>query len=304
MRASSVAVADSSAEHRIEETIVGRRRELELILAMVRAGRDLVLLGPPGTSKTTLLRAITREWGIPLLLVEGSGELTPARLVGHHDPADVLRRGYTDENFVSGPLVEAMRSGGFLYVEEINRTPEDTLNVLLGAMADREISVPRLGIVRALPTFRLVASMNPNDSIGTTRLSESISDRLCRLELDYQDADAEERIVRLRRPGTDSGPVADRLANDAVALTRATRDDPDVRQGSSVRGAIDLALVGSELARARTVDGLDGEGYREVVWDAMVLALSGRVHVDEASGTEVETVLRRIFERHFALEPG
>lgn len=294
----------AEAEQRIREAIVGRRRELELILAMVRAGRDVVLLGPPGTSKTTLLRAITREWEIPLLLVEGSGELTPARLVGHHDPADVLRRGYSEDNFVAGPLVEAMRSGGFLYVEEINRTPEDTLNVLLGAMADREISVPRLGVVRALPTFRLVASMNPNDSIGTTRLSESITDRLCRLELGYQDAEAEERIVRLRRPAGESGPVADALAWDAVALTRATREDPDVRQGSSVRGAIDLALVGAELARARTVEAPGGDAYRNVVWDAMVLALSGRIHVDEASGMGVEALLRAIFERHFALEPG
>jgi len=36
------------------------------------AGRDLILEGPPGTSKSTLLRAITAEWGIPLVFVEGN----------------------------------------------------------------------------------------------------------------------------------------------------------------------------------------------------------------------------------------
>ena len=42
---------------RIHDQVVGRERELELILAAVRVGRDMVLIGPPGTSKTTLLRA-------------------------------------------------------------------------------------------------------------------------------------------------------------------------------------------------------------------------------------------------------
>jgi MoxR-like ATPase len=47
---------------RIAARIVGRRRELDLLLAATSAGRDIVLEGPPGTSKTTLLRAITAEW--------------------------------------------------------------------------------------------------------------------------------------------------------------------------------------------------------------------------------------------------
>ena len=64
----------------IARRIVGRERELELVLSAVAAGRDIVLEGPPGTSKTTILKAITAEWGIPLLFVEGNADLTPARL--------------------------------------------------------------------------------------------------------------------------------------------------------------------------------------------------------------------------------
>ena len=41
-----------------------------------------------------------------------------------------------------------MREGGLLYVEELNRVPEETLNVLLTVMSEREITVPRLGRVR------------------------------------------------------------------------------------------------------------------------------------------------------------
>src|ERR687894_1938257 len=155
---------------RVARHLVGRERELDLLLAAVAAGRDVLLEGPPGTSNSTLLRAITAEWNVPLVFVEGNADLTPTRLVGHHDPARVLREDYSPDNFVPGPLVEAMRSGGFLYVEEFNRAPEDTLNTLLTAMAERRITVPRVGTVEAASSFRIVASMNPYDNIGTTRL--------------------------------------------------------------------------------------------------------------------------------------
>ena len=79
------------------------------------------------------------------VFVEGNADLTPAKLVGHHNPARVLREDYSADNFVDGPLVEAMRGGGFLYIEEFNRAPEDTLNTLLTAMAERQIAVPRVG---------------------------------------------------------------------------------------------------------------------------------------------------------------
>jgi MoxR-like ATPase len=236
----------SRARARIAARVVGRERELELILAAVAAGRDMLIEGPPGTSKSTLLRAITAEWGVPLVFVEGNADLTPARLVGHHNPARVLREDYSADNFVDGPLLEAMREGGFLYIEEINRAPEDTLNALLTAMAEREVAVPRVGRVAARATFRVIATMNPFDNVGTTRLSTSILDRFGRLAVTCQDEESERGIVALRAPlppDEVSVELHDTLVADAVAVTRATRDHPDVRQGSSVRGAIDLTLI-------------------------------------------------------------
>jgi len=310
---------------------VGRERELDLVLAAVAAGRDVLLEGPPGTSKSTLLRAITAEWGIPLVLVEGNADLTPAKLVGHHNPARVLREDYSPDNFVDGPLVEAMRHGGFLYIEEFNRAPEDTVNTLLTAMAERRIMVPRVGEVAAAATFRVIASMNPYDNIGTTRLSTSVHDRLCRLAVTYQDAAAERGIVALRAPQFDQALVDQALADlkparyerliaDAVAVTRATRAHEDIRQGSSVRGAIDLTLIAGQLFELASERGRVSPGtahdtpesaersaaeqaYRDVVYDAMVVALSGRIFLDETVDLTPEQVLRQIWEDHFILGP-
>jgi MoxR-like ATPase len=290
---------------RIAARVVGRGRELELILAAVAAGRDLLLEGPPGTSKSTLLRAITAEWGVPLVFVEGNADLTPAKLIGHHNPARVLREDYSAANFVDGPLLEAMREGGFLYIEEFNRAPEDTLNTLLTAMAEREVAVPRVGRIAARPTFRVIATMNPYDNVGTTRLSTSVHDRLCRLAVTYQDAQSERGIVALRAALRAEIPadLAAALMSGAVAVTRATREHPDVRQGSSVRGAIDLTLVAGELLALRGIADPGDSRYRDTVFDAMVVALSGRIHLDETAETTPEAVLRQIWEDHFVLNP-
>ncbi len=286
---------------RIQERVIGRERELELTLAAVAAGRDILLEGPPGTSKTTILKAITAEWGIPLFFVEGNADLTPAKLVGHHNPARVLREDYSEDNFVPGPLLEAMREGGFLYIEELNRAPEDTMNTLLMSMSDRAIAVPRVGRVLAKPTFRVVASMNPYDNVGTSRLSTSVHDRFNRVVIDYQDAESEERIVALRSGA--AGPLGERAVADAVAVTRRTREHDDVRQGSSVRGAIDTAMIALQLAAMRGVAGPDDEAYPELFYDAMTVGLSGRIHVDEAAETTPERVLREIWEDRFILDP-
>src|SRR6266536_4874591 len=193
---SLAAVYDRVAAH-----LVGRERELTLVLAAVAAGRDIILEGPPGTSKSTLLRAITAEWGIPMVFVEGNTDLTPSKLIGN---------------------------------------------------------------------------------VGTTRLSTSVHDRICRLAIGYQDAAAERGIVALRAPLPSVAPgLYQRLVADAVAGTQATREHPDIRQGSSVRGAIDLTLVAGQLL------GLHGPGeYAELVYDAMVVALSGRIFLDETVDAE------------------
>ena len=285
---------DPSRRDAIAAKVVGRGRELDLVLAAVSAGRDILLEGPPGTGKSTLLRAITANWGVPFVLVEGNAELTAARLVGHHNPARVLKEDYSSDNFVAGPLLEAMQGGGFLYIEEFNRAPEDTVNVLLAAMAERQIAVPRVGLITAKETFRVVASMNPYDSVGTARISDSVYDRWCRLSVGYQDAAEEEAIVATRTGCTDAA-----LISDAVAITRATRKHPELRRGSSVRGAIDLTAIALELVKLGSYP-----DHERVVLDAALLALSGRIGVDEASEATPEAVITEIWENHFFSLPG
>jgi MoxR-like ATPase len=180
-----------------------------------------------------------------------------------------------------------MTEGALLYVEEFNRVPEETMNVLLGVLSEREMHVPRYGRVAARPTFRLVAAMNPFDAVGTARITPALYDRSCRVAMGYQDEDAERAVVT----AATAGP-ADLVAH-AVRAVRITRDHAELRIGSSVRGAIDTVLIAGELAVVRGRADVDAE----VGEDAALAALTGKVTLADGVSRPVETVVVDIWRR-------
>ena len=82
-------------------------------------------------------------------------------------------------------------------------------------------------------------------------------------------------------------------------MVRDSREHPDVRTGSSVRGAIDVAMVARELAALAGCDVLDPA----VTLDAAQLALSGRIRLREGCGRRAEEVVTELWRRHFEPSP-
>lgn len=272
--------------------IVGRRNEIEVIVAALAANRHVMLEGPPGTGKSSLLRALAQASNAPLVFVEGNAELTPARLIGSFDPARVLTDGYSPEVFLEGPLTQALQTGALLYIEEINRIPEETLNVIITAMSERELHIPRLGKIVAAKDFRILAAMNPFDAIGTARISAAVYDRVCRVTMGYQ-SEADEIAICQKEVGGDSP-----LCEKAVRVVRDTRNHSDIRIGSSVRGAIDTVLIAEQLASLRNQK-IDDE---QLGIDAALAALSGRIRLREGVTQTPEEIIRALWQKHSVKE--
>jgi MoxR-like ATPase len=226
--------------------IVGRADELAMALAVLGAGRHLLLEGPVGVGKTTVALAVCAHIGRSVVRVDGDDRYSESKLTGWFDPPLVLAKGYNQDTFFAGPLVQAMRQGSVLFVNELNRMPEAVQNVLLPALDERLLIVPRIGDVRAAAGFQVVATQNPVEYIATGHLSEALRDRFEHVGLDYQSAAEETEIVR-----RETGCADFALLDEAVAITRATRSDPRFRKGASVRAAI------ARVASAARTEGPD-----------------------------------------------
>ncbi len=263
--------------------VVGRREELRRILAAARAGRHILLEGPVGVGKTFLAKVVASHLGREFIRVDGDERLTESKLIGYWDPPIVLSRGYVREAFIEGPLTKAALSGSILFINELNRLPESAQNALLPVMDEGIIIVPHLGELRAKPGFLIVATQNPEESVGVTRLSEALRDRFVLIRLNYQSEEEEREIVRLR-----SGVDDPEVVSTAVRIVRETRVDPSIRRGASVRSAIDLASVVSQMNSPPSKDD----------WvTAAVMVLSTRVELREGLSDDVETVIRDIVLR-------
>ncbi len=218
--------------------IVGRKEELTASLLAAGAGKHLLLEGAVGVGKTTIALAVASHLGRKFVRIDGDERYTEQKLAGWFDPPLVLSRGYTDESFIPGPLSITMQEGAILLINELNRMPEGTQNVLLSAMDEKRIFIPKFGQVDAVDGFMIIATQNPDEYIGTSQLSEALKDRFICIDLDYQSEQEEREIVRLRSHCRDA-----HIIDVAVRITRLTRNDQEVRRGSSIRGAIDIADI-------------------------------------------------------------
>ncbi len=76
---------------------------------------------------------------------------------------------------------------------------------------------------------------------------------------------------------------------------RLTREHPDVRIGSSVRGSIDMCAVARSLSEVRELPVAD----RAVSLDAALVALSGRIRVREGCHRDPESIITELWQQVF-----
>lgn len=147
-------------------------------VAVLRAFRRLptpvnvLLVGPSGSGKTGLAEAAHAP---ELITISGHGDLTVDRIVGKLDPD-----GDGGWQFVEGPLIQAMKRGCVLLIDEINKLPHEIISIFHSVSDGRGLLTvddrPADPIVKAVPGFALIGTLNP-DELGSNGLPEAITSR-------------------------------------------------------------------------------------------------------------------------------
>lgn len=226
--------------------IVGRTEEIAAALACVRLNRNLLIEGPVGVGKTVLALAVAHHLKRSFFRVDGDERYSEQKLTGWFDPPIVLAKGYDQSAFIPGPLTQAMQESGLLFINELNRMPESVQNVLLPSLDERILIIPKYGEITARDGFTVIATQNPREFVATSHLSEALRDRFELVVLDYQPLEEEAEIVRFNlREGLESADAE--LIENAVRITRATRNTPQIRRGASIRAAVSIVELATQF---------------------------------------------------------
>ena len=268
--------------------IVGREVELRKALAAVRVSKHLLVEGPVGVGKTILAEAVARFLGRPFYRVDGDERYTEQKLTGWFDPPLVIRNGYSKDAFMPGPLALSMESGGVLFINELNRMPEGVQNVILPAMDEGKIEIPKIGSITAKSGFIIISTQNPREFIATSLLSEALRDRFELLTLDYQNEAEEVAIVQERTAIDDT-----RYVRPIVRLVRASRTHPEIQRGASVRAAMSIALLAKQLGPERTT----------AIRTAAHMALPTRIELKDDARKPAQSIIDELLGEHCSQEP-
>lgn len=286
----------------------------ESILAVLIAGRHLLLEGPPGTGKTTVARIIAallpametladcryncspdnpscpdcagkktrKKIRVPgtqrFVRIQGSPEMMPEDLMGDLDPVLAMKLGVQDPRaFTPGKIQKAHRK--ILFIDELNRVPQRTQNTLVQVLEEGITTIAGFDLTSTVDTL-VVATENPEEYAGAERVSETLSDRFEQIRIGYPSFDDEVTILKRYGKRIDSVAVSEETVRHSVALCAVARSmTEDIERLPSVRASLSIYEQAQSLARLRG----DRQVKREHVETAARRVLQGRLAVSSES---------------------
>lgn len=198
---------------------------LDVLEKAYKSGLFVLIIGPKGTGKTTLVRKFASKMKKELHSVNFSLRTRESHLVGTR----TIEKGQI--SFVEGVLVKSMRTGTMLYLDELNAAEADVLLRLDEALDDRRQLVLKEAegqVVKASPDWLAIATINPLSHVGTKELPPQLLSRFpVRMRLDYPPEDLELEIVK-RHATLDDSKIRD--VKHAIQLAKSLRDAAAVEE--------------------------------------------------------------------------
>jgi MoxR-like ATPase len=266
--------------HRLREALaqvlVGQDDVLDLTLAAMLGGGNVLLDGPPGVGKTLLGRTLASLIDMDYRRIQFTADLMPADIIGTYVVMESAGRRRFE--FQQGPIFTHL-----LLADEINRATPKTQAALFEALEERALTVANERYPLPVPFFA-IATQSLGDIEGTFPVPETQLDRFFfKLTMPLPDEGPLETILE-RSTSADEvtpsrvingerlaemirtarqAPVAAEVVQRAARIIMATHPQhsaaPDstrrfVLRGASPRGGQAMILAAKVLA---IVDGRD-----------------------------------------------
>jgi MoxR-like ATPase len=229
----------------------------------IRSLFPLLIEGPPGCGKTELAYAIAEAAGTVVERLQCYVGISEEKAIGKFDGAlqklfletqgesltrdwnDVRQRLHTLEFFSEGPLIRALchqHRACVLLIDELDKVSQEFEALLLEILSAWQVTVPKLGTIKAITVPFVVLSSNEE-----RRLGDPLRRRCFYLRFDYPTVERETEILSTRSR-TDSPRLRGQLAGLAHALRGWNMEKPpsiaemlDLAQGLEILGMEEIA---------------------------------------------------------------
>lgn len=243
----------------VEKVILGKRDVIQLTVAALLAGGQVLFEDIPGVGKTMLVKSLAKAIQSDYKRVQFTPDLLPNDILG----VSIFNSENQQFEFRPGPIFTSV-----LLADEINRTTPRTQAALLEAMSENHVTIDNQTYALS-PHFFVLATQNPIEYEGTYPLPEAQLDRfLFRLHIGYpafQDELAlligqrqqslnqiqtiltSQEVTALKQM-VDQVFVDNQVARYALQLVQASRNHNAIDLGISPRGGIAFLKGAKALA--------------------------------------------------------